>query len=266
MLIKQLLVKIFLRALFLICICSQQVLLADNGEMGSNYHYHEQQVDQLNIHAYIDEPLFISLGSWCDVAINLRDTGMRKAAFPFDWVASVDCEKFLEILSTDFQYFLDDEYLFVRDFHVFNNYYNLEFPHDFIFSLEELSEVLKEPKDKLKASKNEHTWETFKDKYMRRINRFRDLANYRGRVYFIRSAFGYSNHPDRYFKCSENISISDVYARKLFHVLKEYFPQLDFGVIICDIGQEPKKISENLIRVQFVPDANAINQLFKEQD
>ena len=57
-----------------------------------------------------DEPIFISLGSWCNVAINLRRAGMRHAAFPFDWIASVDCERFLDIFETDFEYFLDDEY------------------------------------------------------------------------------------------------------------------------------------------------------------
>ena len=223
--------------LFIVLISLKNVLLADTN----------QQSDQINIHEYIGDPLFISLGSWCNVAINLKRNGMRKAAFPFDWIASVDCEKFLEIFTSDFKYFLDDNYLFIKDSHIFNNYYNLEFPHDQCLP-QEMAEL----------------WATFKDKYMRRIDRFRELEHYKGKVYFIRSSFGYSNDPERHFKCAENISISDVYAWRLFHTLLDRFPQLDFTLIICDLVKEAKILSKNLIRLQDIPDLKAINDLFPD--
>jgi len=199
------------------------------------------QLDPINI----DKPIFVSLGSWCDIAINLRKNGMRHAAFPFDWIASVDCERFLEIFQTDFKYFLDDEYLFIKDSHIFNNYYNLEFPHDIFFHPEEPEEYI-----------------SFKKKYTKRINRFRELENYKGKVYFIRSAFGYSNHPERHFKCEENVSISIEYSQRLYDALQKRFPQLDFALIICDLGKPPIRVSENLIHLQTIPDRDAIDLLF----
>ena len=224
---------------FMICICSQYASIADV----------EEQLNQINIHEYVDEPLFISLGSWCNIALNLRTNGMRKAAFPFDWITSVDCEKFLEILITDFKYFLDDEYLFFKDNHFFNNYYKLEFLHEL-------------PRDRGLNPATTEEWAAFKEKYIRRINRFKELENYKGKVYFLRSSFGYSNHPQRRFKCAENVSISDTYACALYNTLKKRFPRLDFTLIICDIGKEEKKLSESLIRLQSVPDLNKINKIF----
>lgn len=191
-----------------------------------------------------DNPIFISLGSWCNVAINLQKNGMRHAAFPFDWVASVDCEKFLKIFQTDFEYFLDDKYLFIKDSHAFNDYYNLEFPHDIFFEPEEFEE-----------------WIEFKDKYTRRIKRFRELGDYKGKVYFIRSSFGYSNHPDRYFKCKENISISTEYSQRLYNTLRNIFPRLDFALIISDPAKEPIILSENLIYLRTIPNRDTIDQL-----
>lgn len=217
-----------------ICISLQNFLLANS----------ENPVEQISdkiTHEDI-EPLFISLGSWCNVAINLRRQEMRKKAYPFDFIATVDCEKFLEIFLNDFRYFLDDEYLFIKDSHLFNEYYHIEFPHDFYSDPSSIDQ--------------------FKKKYERRISRFREIENYKGKVYFIRSAFGESNNPQRYFRCVENISISDTYALRLFDVLKNYFPQIDFTLIICDIGLPSKKISENIIRLQEVPDLNVINVEF----
>ena len=101
---------------FIICIYPLYALMSDDVE---------EQFDQINIHKCVDETLFISLGSWCNVAANLRKNEMRKAAFPFDWITSVDCEKFLEIFATDFKYFLDDKYLSIKDSHILNHYYKL---------------------------------------------------------------------------------------------------------------------------------------------
>lgn len=203
----------------------------------------DKKSEQVLSGKYLDEPLFVSLGSWCNVALNLRKNGMRKSAFPFDWVASVDCEKFLEIFTTDFEYFLDEDYLFVKDSHFFNSYYHLEFPHD---------QVLSDPVEDL---------EIFKEKYTRRINRFKEIENYQGKVFFIRSSFGYSDDPGRFYRCAENVSISDEYAWRLFHTLKDKFPRLDFVLIISDCSQPIKKLSNRLIRLQSCPDLSIINEL-----
>src|ERR1700722_11660402 len=58
----------------------------------------------------IDEqkPLFVSLGSWCEIALSLRDCQLRHAAFPFDWLVTGDHAGFLNVFDTDFQYFTDE--------------------------------------------------------------------------------------------------------------------------------------------------------------
>jgi hypothetical protein len=201
----------------------------------------EQPLEEIIIHQFTGEPLFVGLGSWCNVALALRDSGLRKVAFPFDWIASVDCEKFLEIFINDFEFFLDDEYLFVKNGYFWNSYYRLEFPHDYIQDAED-----------------REIWAAFKEKYQRRIRRFQELENYRGKVYFIRSAFGYSDHPDRFYRCPENVSISDKYARRLYNVLRKRFPYLDFDLIIIDFNQPNKKLDDNIYRFKDVPTLDSI--------
>lgn len=208
----------------------------------------EEASEEINIHQFTSEPLFISLGSWCNVAINLRDYGLRKAAFPFDWIASVDGEKFLELIKGDFEHFLDEDYLFVKDGHFFNDYYRIELPHDYCANSEEME-----------------CWVSLNEKYQRRIKRFQELENYRGKVYFIRSSFGYSNHPDRYYKSNDTVSISDSYAYRLYDVLRNRFPYLDFTLIICDNNKPNKKLTKNIYRLQDVPTMTSL-QIFERRN
>lgn len=215
----------------------ETVLVEKNGNFLITKSTILEQDANLEIFFENDEMIFVSIGSWCNVSLNLRNLGLRKSAYPFDWIASVDCEKLLEIFRTDFRFFLDDAYLFIKDNHIFNSYYNLEFPHD-LFT------------DPITI----HQWNNFKDKYTRRIQRFKELETHLGKVYFIRSAFGYSNEPTRYFKCSENITISDDYSWRLFYALKERFPALDFTLVILDSAHPKKKLSENLLRLHEVSD------------
>jgi len=55
--------------------------------------------------AVLEQSEFISLGSHCRVAMALENMGLRKSAYPFDWVRS-SAEGVLKCLETDFDDFL----------------------------------------------------------------------------------------------------------------------------------------------------------------
>jgi hypothetical protein len=202
--------------------------------------------ENANIHELIEEPLFVSLGSICEAAHILRGCELRKAAFPFDWITTIDSEKFLNILEEDFEHFLDEQYMVVADRGpgpLLHTYYHAEFLHDGDF----------------RGDLYDPTMRRLKIKYQRRIDRFRNLATYSGKVFFIRTAFPSSTtDPHRYYFCADNLEISDDYAWRLYHLLKERFPLLDFSLIILNThkGQEvyeEERLAPDLIKVRGNP-------------
>ncbi len=184
------------------------------------------------------EPLFVSLGSVCETAHMHRECGIRKAAFPFDWIVSFDGEKLIELLEEDFLHFLNPHFLRVAGASLLNDYYHLEFL-------------------------NEGDWEDaaykieeFTKKCNRRIDRFRQLGNYGGKVFFVRTAYRYSlTDPHRIWKNEENVWISHEYAERLYKTLKNYFPDLDFDLVIINLrdgtGFEVEKSSDHLLMVKI---------------
>lgn len=149
------------------------------------------------------DPLFVSLGSSCAPAHVLRDCGQREAAFPFDWVLSFDVGKLIELLGDDFGYFFDARFLHKSGHGWAHSLYQLTFPHD--------PQIL----------------EVFKDKYQRRIDRFRELNHYPGKVIFLR--FAYPHSPP------ENIEISKLDAFRLDQALRSYFPDLEYSLVILNL-------------------------------
>lgn len=197
--------------------------------------------------------LFVSLGSICAPATMTRHCNIRTASFPFDWIVSTDGEMFLELLSEDFSDFFNMEYLvrddqFTHNIHntpvngnvLLNTYYHLEFLHE------------------------EGNWKTeflptmgkFKSRYQRRIKRFRGLRNYPGKVFFIRSAYP-TPDPHRFFRHEENITISEAYSFRLYDNLKQYFPDLNFTLIIMNRHENEKeyvaqqKLSDDLLLISI---------------
>ena len=90
--------KFFFYNIVLSALFSSSLLHAVNTEDSTLGGDIEQQVNQ--------EPLFISLGSTCTTAHMHRECGIRKAAFPFDWIVSFDSEKLIDILEENFLHFL----------------------------------------------------------------------------------------------------------------------------------------------------------------
>ncbi|WP_158227807.1 DUF1796 family putative cysteine peptidase [Estrella lausannensis] len=178
-------------------------------------------MDEKEIEAGIDfestEPLFISLGSICRTASSLKEQGLRKASFPFDWYLSVDGEKMIEIIKDDFRYFFNRKYLtpFVTGV-LLNTYYHFEFSHEGIWANGLVNDQFIK----------------FYEKYYRRIERFRKLGQYQGKLFFVRSAWPLSTHPNYAFSDQGNLDISLEYAERLHTTLQSRFPKSDVYLII----------------------------------
>jgi hypothetical protein len=160
-----------------------------------------EEVIEMNSH----KPLYISLGEDCAITYHLDLHGLREFALPFDWVLFKDTSKLIELIS---DIFADNNSIFLNEhnwklkplrnsthilegaetfskFRAINLIYKCEYPHEFDYEIK---------------------WITFVDKYRRRINRFKDLANSDRKLIFIR---GFAN---------ENFNID------LESCLKKYFP------------------------------------------
>ena len=200
----------------------------------------ENHGGDIDIRELNGEALFVSLGSYCAPASLVRSCGYRKAAFPFDWNITMDGEKLIEMLENDFAYFFDDEYLmpFARGSALLHTYYHIEFVHEGVWDVDQYAPNM----------------EILRSKYLRRIERFRQLKNYPGKVFFLRSAYIYSvEDSHRAYKFKENIEISDKQSLKLYDSLKRFFPNLDFSLLVInnhelDSVVEEKRLSDNLIK------------------
>jgi hypothetical protein len=162
----------------------------------------------------VNSPIFISLGCNCWSAQAIRHAGLRECAFPFDWLFSKDADGLNRAFDEDFAHFTDKEY-FVKDDYdrvaVRNTYYGMIYTHDWPFHGNSISEDLYGP-----------YLDAIKMKYDRRIERFRKLKNFKGKVFFLRT---FSTYPDIVSESTEK-------ARKLKTALDRYFPNLNFTLVI----------------------------------
>lgn len=126
---------------------------------------HEEEVLTLST-----RPLFVSLGGTCHTALALRGTELRKAAFPFDWFISTHHDNFIKILDDDFSHFTDTNCFFLYIPAPINNYYAIQFTHDFDLNYSDTDNRKKQLSD-------------FQEKYGRRIERFRKLRNIPARFF-----------------------------------------------------------------------------------
>ena len=166
-----------------------------------------------------------------------------QAAFPFDWITTLDSERFLQILEDDFAFFLDDQYLSVASEpagSLLNTRYHVEFLHEGNFNGDGYAPNIQK----------------LKSKYEKRIERFRSLAEYPGKVVFLRTAYEYSTtNTHRTYLCSDNLNITDEYAWKLYLILQNFFPKLDFILIVINNDQgegvrEEIRLNDRLIKIK----------------
>jgi len=192
---------------------------------------------------------FVSLGSHCHPAFIIKYANRRLAAYPLDWVLSVNGDKIIEMLESKFEYFLDEKFLIPINSYLTHQYYNIEFAHEGIFSEENYHIKIRD----------------FKEKYERRIKRFLALNNEdNGKVYFIRSAWPLSNNPNYIFNDEKNINISEEYASRLCNALEMIFPDLNFCLVILNPSEIGKEDVTKLNQKTFVIRVGAgINEILR---
>ncbi|MDR3550770.1 MAG: DUF1796 family putative cysteine peptidase [Candidatus Babeliales bacterium] len=139
------------------------------------------------LHVQSMHALWISLGRACPSALNLRKLHMRSDAYPFDWVVS-PFDSLLTALQTDFQYFLSD--LRLRDDRQgVIDYYGISYIHDWPTVNQPHVDALNT--DFISNNPISPQWQNalpfVKEKYRRRIERFRAACMGNEKVFFVRS-------------------------------------------------------------------------------
>ncbi len=167
--------------------------------------------------------MLISLGGDCSPADALRSCSLRFKTFPFDWIATFEQKSLIMLLKDDFAHFFDERYLTVKSDHVLcNTYYGIEFHHEGSWKKEFYND----------------NFEKLKDKYIRRIERFRLLKKYQGQVCFFRAFNG-----------------TALQANKLKQVLRNFFPNLNFNLIMISSQPERRlsynRLSKRILMVYF---------------
>lgn len=169
---------------------------------------------------------FVSLGSHCEGTVFLNAHHLRNAAFPFDWLLTCQHDRFLSILETDFAHFLDGQFFIQHPKYPYvleNIFYQAEFRHEWFFVDSEWSE-----------ERSKVQWEEMGTKYHRRINRFRELRNYPGKVVFLRIAYDVQNDPNLFWGVEGIERITQEQAQELKNALDCYFPGLNFRLVIVN--------------------------------
>ena len=195
----------------------------------------------------LEPPMFVSLGSACETASRVEDFGLKCATYPFDWLLSVGPQTIAQILKEDFAFFLEESYFIPHPYHadvVVNQRYQIEMRHDWKgINLWE------------NFSRYRETFPEIREKYVRRIARFRRLGEYQGKVFFIRAAID--------FDVEERIAswatphqriISSQESSELKHCLRNLFPSLDFTLVVINYLEElpnPIEVEEGIIEFKF---------------
>jgi len=159
-------------------------------------------------------------------ANRLRDLNLRQAAFPFDWMLSVDDSGLVELIDRNFQDFINDEYLIRSSItgDLMHSLYHIEFLYD-----HEAGKAFSE-------DEFQHELAKMREKYTRRIARLQQIENFEGKVFFIRfllpSRLYKKNYPDSFwFDYSHEKNEKDV-AIELRDALKRRYPHLNFELIL----------------------------------
>jgi hypothetical protein len=162
----------------------------------------------------MDQPYdaIINLGGDCQVEHQLKTNNLREYALPFDYLIA-PCISVCRMLTNDFKGFLDKEQLAYKHDngkYILDTAYDTRMIHDFILTPDFLND-----------------YEQIKEKYMRRIERFRELLATKKKVLFIRK---------RALKEE---------AQVLATIIKTLYPHLMYTLAILD-GSESAKEAWNI--------------------
>lgn len=177
------------------------------------------------------ETLYISLGSDCQVAHYSRLAEVRKGTFPFDWMLTVNTSSVSRLIRDNFEYSLEEGFFekhSMYDHVMVNNYYGIEYRHEWTSDLGTDFSNYKERMEDIQL------------KYQRRVERFSRLADYKGKVFFIRVAFNPKLDSNMKSLPKEQLSITHADAVELRDAIKERFPNLDFKLVIANYTEVMK--------------------------
>ena len=198
----------------------------------------------MSFYSLYTAPLCISLGNSCAGALNLRNLGIRHVAFPFDWIVS-PFEAIYNVLNDDFRYFLDD--LRPRpDQGGLIDHYGFHFTHDWPNNHSPQVQIYNE--DLLPNGTIFGSWKdaipAVKQKYQRRIDRFRHACTSGEKIFFIRfEEYDLERHKEL--------------ATLLRDVIELRYPKANFELLL--FSTNPKNSTPwNMTRVKnfYVPDWN----------
>lgn len=129
-----------------------------------------------------EPPVGISIGGFCHLALGLKHHGIRKEAYPFDWVITPS-ESLIKVITEDFYNFFSFEHMQG----VTNTYTGMGFVHDFPSLNDHYypDEMPQEENRSAPENNNEYVW-NYK-KYMRRIERFKKVLSSNKKVILLRS-------------------------------------------------------------------------------
>lgn len=179
-----------------------------------------------------EKPIIISLGSNCHIASEFRWNGIRQEAYPFDWNLT-PFQTLYRILEEDFALFLEEDLLFLRSdlLGVVNSHYGIQFMHDFPnhnpLVAPNLQIGLLDDYDMSENAICANFLEylgPIRDKYNRRIQRFRNALSGTEKVIFFRY------HDDEFTKDQ---------ALSLFSLIAAKYPNLDFTLVACTGSLNP---------------------------
>lgn len=160
----------------------------------------------------------VSLGADCGAANLSKQWGYRAGSYPFDWSLSLDSEAVIEILQDDFRHFLDPQFLVAHSGGLLiHTHYHIIFSHE----------------GDWKGGNHSQKIGEFRERFQRRIARFRDLSKTPSKVFFMRTPLPPYEHLSLPFP-STPLEMSRDYSIRLKRALESFFPDLNFALIIVN--------------------------------
>lgn len=116
-----------------------------------------------------------------------------------------------------------------------NSYYKIEFRHDWPF-----------PTSLIDSDREAYQILYMKSKYKKKIARFRNLNQYLGKVFFIRTAWDLALDSNHFWNQEGIGKITIFQAKELKNALDCFFPDLDFILVIVNYEEENDQIIKEI--------------------
>jgi len=186
----------------------------------------------------------VSLGAQCEVGISLNSKGLRKEAYPFDWmisplsfisrviknkIKSIDINSLKFVKGQDHCYLSNNEIILVHDFDDFSINGEIKKRNS---SPPEINPDIDSDSEQKETSDNElvEAKDAVFKKYQRRLERFHTLLMSNKKVLFVRQYM--ANHPYLGIDTQEDII-------ELIELIETMYPNLNFDFLnLCDINDD----------------------------